>query len=255
MLAREFLRLTALEALRPSALLAADGPWPTIAGKYVSDSRIDPIDDLNAEEKRPLVGVYTGDSSLDKIAQAGPRFYQGDVELIFEVSVVASYPAEGSEVIVDYADTDAAVETSLGVLEEQIFHALHFGPSGALFRQMVKLPFTQWHSKIKSRSGEEDIRLARRTLEARICVKESCYDPAPVTVPTDFDRLPSGLKAIATQLGTSTYLHDLALGMARLAPVMPTRVNLNTVAVTAAPQPGVTGTAPVQGSADNLQGS
>ena len=254
MLAREFLRLTALEALRPSALLAANGPWPTIAGKYVSDSRIDPIDDLGAEEKRPLVGVYTGDSSLAKIAQAGPRFYKGEVDLIFEVSVVASYNADG-EVIVDYADTDAAVETSLGVLEEQIYHALHFGPSGALFRQMVKLPFDEWHSTIKSRSGEEDIRLARRTLRARICVKESCYDPAPSAVPTDFDRLPSGLKAIATQLGESTYLHDLALGMARLAPVMPTRVNLNTVAITAAPQPGEADTAPVHASADNLQGS
>jgi hypothetical protein len=53
----------------------------------------------------------------------------------------------------------------------------------------------------------------------RIAVRETCYDAAPITVPTDFDRLPSGLQSIAAQLTESTYLHDLALGMARVAPV------------------------------------
>ncbi|WP_316215040.1 hypothetical protein [Bradyrhizobium sp. SZCCHNR2035] len=253
MLAREFLRLTALEALRPSALLPTNGPWPTIAGTYVSDSRIDPFDDLTDDEKRPLIAVFTENSSLSKIAQAGPSFYKGEVDLVFEISVVANFHQDG-EVIVDYADTDAAVEASLGVLEDQIYHALHFGPTGALFRQMVKLPFEEWHSTIKHRSGEENIRLAARTVRGRIRVKEACYDPAPVSPPADFDRLPAALKAIATQLGASTYLQDLALGMARAASVMPTRVNLDAVAIKAAPQPGVTGTVPVQASADNLQG-
>lgn len=258
MLAREFLRLTALEALRPSALLAANGPWPTLAGAYVSDSRIDPIDDLNGEEKRPLIGVYTENTSLTKIAQAGPQFYRGDVDLVFEISVVANFQVDDgsgtAQLIVDYADTDAAIEATLGVLEEQIYHALHFGPSGALFRRMCKLPFDGWDSTIKHRNGEESIRLAARTIRTRVCMKEACYDPAPVAPPADFDRLPGLLKTIATQLSESTYLHELALGMARLAPVMPTRVNLNTVGITTAPQPGVSGTDTVQGTATNLQG-
>ncbi|WP_315747863.1 MULTISPECIES: hypothetical protein [unclassified Bradyrhizobium] len=253
MLAREFLRLTALEALRPSARLPSNGPWPTIAGAYVSDSRIDPFDDLTDDEKRPLIAVFTENSSLAKIAQAGPAFYKGEVDLVFEISVVANFHQDG-EVIVDYADTDASIEASLGVLEDQIYHALHFGPTGALFRQMVKLPFEEWHSTIKHRSGEENIRLAARTIRGRIRVKEACYDPAPITPPADFNRLPAALKAIATQLGPSTYLHDLALGMARAASVMPIRVNLDAVAIKTAPQPGVTGTTPVQSAADNLQG-
>jgi hypothetical protein len=253
MLARAFLRLTALEALRPSALLEAGGPFATLAGAYVSDSRIDPIDDLNPEERRPLIGVFSESSALDKIAQSGPRFYVGEVDLVFELSVVSTFDVDG-DVIVDYADTDAALETTLDVMEEQIFHALHFGPSGALFRKMVKLPFVEWKSAIKHRAGEENVRLAARTLRTRIAVKEFCYDPAPVTVPTDFDRLPSGLQSIVAQLTESTYLHDLALGMARAAPVMPVRVDLKGVALTAAPQPGATGSAPVQASADNLQG-
>ncbi|WP_315742077.1 hypothetical protein [Bradyrhizobium sp. SZCCHNR1075] len=254
MLAREFLRLTALEALRPSAQLPSSGPWPTIAGAYVSDSRIDPFDDLTDDEKRPLIAVFTENSSLSKIAQAGPAFYKGEVDLVFEISVVANFHQDGV-VIVDYADTDAAVEASLGVLEDQIYHALHFGPTGALFRQMVKLPFEEWHSTIKHRSGEENIRLAARTIRGRIRVKEACYDPAPASPLADFDRLPAALKAIATQLGASTYLHGLALGMARAASVMPTRVNLDTVAIKAAPQSGVAGTVPVQASAAKLQGA
>ncbi|WP_148287916.1 hypothetical protein [Rhodopseudomonas sp. B29] len=257
MLAREFMRLAVLEALRPSALLAAGGPWPTLAGVYVSDSRIDPIDDVNADERRPLIGVYTEGSSLTKIAQSGPVFYKGEVELVIETSVVANYLVSdgnnGAQTIVDYADTDAATETTLGVIEEQIYHALHVGPTGALFRQMVKLPFDEWQSTIKHRGGEESVRLAARTLRAKIRVKESCYDPAPATTPTDFDRLPSGLKAIAAQLTESTYLRELALGMARAAPAMPKRVDLKTVGLTAAPQPGVNGTAPVSAAATNLQ--
>ncbi|WP_315718665.1 MULTISPECIES: hypothetical protein [unclassified Bradyrhizobium] len=172
---------------------------------------------------------------------------------MFEISDVANFHQDG-KVIVDYADTDAAVEASLGVLEDQIFHALHFGPTGALFRQMVKLPFEEWHSTIKHRSGEENNRLAARTIRGRIRVKEACYDPAPASPPADFDRLPAALKAIATQLGPSTYLHRLALGMARAVSVMPTRVNLDMVAIKAVPQPGAISTEPVQSAADNLQG-
>src|SRR6266704_771204 len=40
-LARTALRLATLEALRPTASIASDGPWPTIARKAVFDSRID----------------------------------------------------------------------------------------------------------------------------------------------------------------------------------------------------------------------
>ncbi|MGC2774327.1 MAG: hypothetical protein WA418_01685 [Bradyrhizobium sp.] len=254
MLARDFTRLTALEAIRPSALLATNGPWPTQAGPYVSDSKIDPIDDVNGDEKRSLIGVYTEGSSLVKVAQNGPVFYKGECDLVFELSVVANYPGANGEVVVDFADTDAAVETMLGVMEEQIIHALHYGPTGKLFRQMVKLPFDEWHSTVKSRSGEEDIRVARRTVRGRIHVRETMYSPAPTTQPVDFDRLPTGLQSIANQLGASTYLHDLALGMARLAPVMPLRVDLNGVGITAKPQPGVNGTVPLQTSANNLQG-
>ncbi len=229
MLARSFLRLTALEALRPSSLLSAGSPaWPTLAGQYVSDSRIDPIDDLAPDERRPLIGVYTEDGDLTKIAQAGPQFYKGEVDLIFEISVVQKFAQDGGDPIIDFADTDAATEAQLDGLEDQIYWCLHFGPSGALFRKMSRLPFLEWKST-PHRSGEEAIKLARRTIKARIRVVDACYDPAPAVSPVDLARLPKPLGDIAAALGDSTYLATLVLGLARVASVMPLRVDLDRV--------------------------
>lgn len=258
MLARAFLRLCTLEALRPSALLAGDTGlpdyWPTLAGKYVSDSRIDPVDDdIKSDERRPLIGVYTERTHLTKIAQSGPVFYKGVADLVFEISVVSKFAVDGgAEPIIDFADTDAATEAQLDALEDQIFWCLHYSPTGNLFRQMAKLPFDEWTSE-PHRSGEEAIKLAHRTMRMPVWMKEVCYVGDPATVPADLDRLPPGLKAIADQLGPSTYLHDLALGLARSASVAPVRVPLQTVAGTIAPQPGGDGTAPIAATF-NLQG-
>jgi hypothetical protein len=252
MLARTFLRLCALEALRPSALLAANGPWPTSAGVYVSDSRIDPIDDLNDDERRPLIAVYTEDDHLIKIAQSGPVFYKSTVDLVFEISVVQKFApnGEGAEPIVDYCDTDAGAEAALDGLEDNIFHALHFGPTGKLFRQIAKVPADERSSHPK-RAGEESIRLSARTVRYKFCLKEVCYQAAPLTTPAGLDRLPPVLKAIAEQFGSSTYLAEIALGVARTASVMSNRIALDRVTVTANLPAGNSKTS----NFDNLQGT
>ena len=255
MLARTFMRLCALEALRPSSLLATNGPWPTIAEQYVSDSRIDPIDDLAGDEaKRPLIGVYTEATSLTKIAQAGPLFHKGEVDLVFEISVVSKFAVDGGQPIIDFCETDGETEAALDALEDEIYQVLHFAPSGALFQNMAKGIAESWESNAH-RSGEEEIRLARRTIRARYRMKESYLDPAPTTAPVDLDRLPAALQPIASALNGSTYLTALVLGAARAAYVMPTRVNLNTVGIGMKPQPVTNNPASVQGVAGNLQGT
>lgn len=254
MLARTFLRLCALEALRPSALLATNGPWPTLAEQYVSDSRIDPIDDLAGDEaKRPLIGVYTEATHLAKIAQAGPLLHKAEVDLVFEISVVSKFAVDGGQPIIDFCETDGETESALDALEDEIYQILHFAPSGALFRQMAKGIAESWESTAH-RSGEEEIRLARRAIRSHWRMKESYLDPAPVTAPADLARVPAALQPIANALNGSTYLTALVLGAARAAYVMPTRVNLGTVGFTTAPQPGTNNPAPVQSVAGNLQG-
>lgn len=278
MLARAFLRLTVLEALRPSAYLnptqqmldawladwearggvgtIAPTPYPTLAAQYVSDSRIDPIDDVEQDERRPLIGVYTEGTELTKIAQAGPQFHKGEVEVVFETSVVSKFAVDGGNTVIDFADTDAATEAQLDLIEDQIYWCLHFGPTGNLFRQMSKLPFDHWHSE-PHRSGEEGIKLAKRTIKGRIRMKEVCYEAVPSSPPADLARLPPALQTIAAGLGNSSYLADLALGLARGASVMPTRVDLKTVTVasTIAPNPNTQGAPSISATLSNLQGS
>ena len=240
MLARTFLRLCTLEAVRPSAQLNETLPqWPTMAAGYVFDSRLDPIEDIAADERRPIIVVYTEDDQQDKISQAGPVFYQSAVDLIFEISVIAAERIEaddgGSAFVAGTAYTDAELEASLDALENQIWHALHFGPSGALFRQMAKLPMRHWHS-MPQRSSEEGFRLAMRTIKTRVDVKEICYQAMPTAPPTGFDRLPPALRSIAAALDGSTYLATIAAGVAGAAPVMPVRVPLDSVAGTFDPR-------------------
>jgi len=254
MLARTFFRLCALEALRPSALLASNTGWPTLAGKFVSDSRIDPIDDItDGTEQRPLIGVYTEATHLAKIAQTGPVIHKAEVDLVLELSVVSKFAIDGGQPIIDYCESDGQTEGALDVLEDQVYQILHFAPSGALFRQMGKGIAETWESTAH-RSGEEAIRLAKRTVRAHYRMKESYLDPAPVTAPVDLARVPAALQPIATALNGSTYLTALVLGVARAAYVMPTRVDLDTVGVATTPQPATNNPAPVQSSVGNLQG-
>ena len=214
-------------------LLAANGPWPTLGAKYWFDSRLDPIDDVSEDERRPVGVIYTEDGDLDRIAQSGPLFYKSAVDLTFEISVIATDREEGeTEFTPGIAVTDTELEASLDVFEDQIFHALHYGPTGALFRKIVKLPFLTWQSK-PLRSSQEGVRLAARTIKSKINVKDICYQAVPAAPPTGLDRLPPALKEVALALDGSTYLAKIAVGVAGAAPVMPARTNLETVGLTA----------------------
>src|SRR5437588_7149106 len=100
MLARTALRLATVEALRPTAALGSDGPWPTLAGKLVFDSRIDPIDDLSPDQQRTVVCVYTDSEEGYAGQRAGGPPFKAVVDLVFEVSVLhaGDDPASSSPV-------------------------------------------------------------------------------------------------------------------------------------------------------------
>jgi hypothetical protein len=192
MLARAFLRLCTLEALRPSALLAGDTGlpdyWPTLAGKYVSDSRIDPIDDdINGDERRPLIGVYTEAASLTRSRNPARCFMSARSISCSRFRWSAKFRRGHREPIIDYADTDAATEAQLDALEDQIFWCLHYSPTATVSAngQACRL----MNGFEPHRSGEEAIKLARRTVRVPVKVKEACYVADPVGVPADLDRL------------------------------------------------------------------
>ncbi|WP_316216625.1 hypothetical protein [Bradyrhizobium sp. SZCCHNR3003] len=234
MLASAFVRWCALEALRPSQLLAAGGPWETSAGDNVFDSRMDPIDDLDPAEPMSVITVFTEDAKLTKIAQAGPLFYKGTVDLTFEFGCVARFPAaDGDQLILDYADTDLALEATLDAMSEQIRFCLVNSPHGVLFRKMIKGVPEGWESTAK-RGGEEAYRLARRHLSVSCNIKDYYFEGAPETQRANLLRLPPALQDIAAALSVngSTYFASAVLGVARSMPQMPVKSPLKDVVMT-----------------------
>lgn len=247
MLARTFLRICALEALRPAALLAVPSPaWPTLAQGHVFDSRIEPISDLTPDMRRPVVVLYTEEDNQDRRSQGGGALYASVIDLVFEISVVAIGDDAG-EYVPGIAFSDPELEADLDMLEQQVWHALHYGPTGALFRSLARVPFQDWRS-LPHRTAEEGFRLAMRTIRAKVSVKELCWQAAPATTPAGLARLPAPLDAIAAALASTSYGGKLAAGMATAAPVMPTATPLQSVGLTAQLDNGNA----VEASADGL---
>jgi hypothetical protein len=253
-LVRAALRIATVEALRPSAALP-DGPFPTSAGRHVFDSRIDPIDDLALEERRPVIAVYTEEDNGDPIAKSGPVFYKRIVDVVVEMSVPAVYDLGEGEAVQMPAITDAALEFKLDLLEAQARFALHFAPSGAWFRKLAILPAIDIRS-LPHRTSEEGVRLAYRSLRVQVQMRnDDEFDPLPLVEPHGLARLPQPTRDFIASLPADHYGRQIAEGMAAAAPSMPLRVALKTVGLNAkvtAPDGTIPAAANVVASADNL---
>jgi hypothetical protein len=236
-LARLALRLATVEGLRPTASLTSNGPWPTIAQKYVLDSRVDPLNDVSPLEARPIVCVYTEhDEGTPGQKRGGPPFL-ATIDLTFELSVVVKVAKDGdpSQFVVACPETDDELEASLDLFEAQIKFALLCGPTGEIWRSICHRRIHSPRS-VPHRTSEESVRLARRTMTWRVEVNEDQFDAAPSVAPTGIAIFPEPLKRLAEQLPALGYAMKLLNGLAGepTAPVMPTAVPLETVAMAVA---------------------
>jgi hypothetical protein len=258
-LSRTALRLTAMEALRPSAIVLAGtaGPWPTLAAQYVFDSRLDPIGDLKDDERRPVVVIYTDDDSGDAGQKAGGPPFKRDVDLMFEISVAAMVTDDGATYAPGTPLTDGELEASLDLLEAQIRFSLMYAPCGVLWRNLTGRRVTSIHSAPK-RTSEESARLAMRTLRLKTTIPDDDYVAAPATALTGNDRLPEPLKSVIAALASGSYGAALGAGLAPPAPQMPVATPLQTVTFDmqpSAPPAPLDDTKPqINFEADNLQG-
>jgi hypothetical protein len=235
-LARLALRLAAIEALRPTASLVTS-IWPTVAGKMVFDSRIDPIEDMKVDESRPVICVYTEhDAGQAGQKRGGPPFLD-TIDLVFELSVVVKVAQDGDPNVfaVGEPETDAELEAVIDILEAQIKFVLLYGPTGKIWRDIS-------HRKVHDprsaphRTSEEGARLARRTMTWKVEVQDDCYDPAPPVAPTGFDVFPEPLLGLAKVLPANSYALSILKGLAAdpSAPVMPVATPLETVVMNVA---------------------
>lgn len=217
-LSRLGLRLAAIEALNPFATVAS-GPWPTVAGPRVYDSRIDPIaaaqtiDALSAAiqalESKPIVSIYTEEQTTEPAAGE----YPADVEIVDLVAQI-QIGARGA-IDVDAADgsietvggssipaTDGDAEAILDMLEAQVRMILDPGaltPTNALFRSVA---VERHHiGSTPERQPERAVRLAMRTLKLKLRVRRTAWPPyATGSASTGLDALPEPLRTVAKGL-------------------------------------------------------
>jgi hypothetical protein len=251
MFSRLALRLAAIEALNPSATGAA-GPWPTVAGPRVYDSRIDPIalatsdadyeKALDALENKPLISVYTEDCHDQP--QGTDMIWPGNqtVTLVLELMIAARGTIEAE---ITNADGTAGVQTIgalvapatsqqhealLDTLEGQCRRLLSLRenrPSGAAFRLVAM--GCQIITSDPQRDGHRTQRLALRTVKFHLRVHTDDFTATTLAQP-----LPWPLSKVATMFapgssGAATCA--LVAAAAALPPVAP--VPLDGIAISA----------------------
>lgn len=257
-LGRLALRLATVEGLRPTAAVVAGTGFPTIAGKQVLDSGIDPIEDLAPNQAQPVIAVYTEHDEGTQAGQkrGGPPFLS-TIDLVFEFSVIVKV-ASGSDpdvFTVGNPETDAELEASLDLLEAQIRFTLLYSPVGQIWRN-ISHNKVQAPRSIPHRTSEEGARLAKRTMTWKVELVDDCFDPAPLTAPTGFDVFPEPLRSFAKALPEQSYAIAILNGLVAAAPVMPIAVPLETVVMNVSVVDPATGTEPaspqIVAEVDNL---
>jgi len=233
------LRLATIEALAPTG-----GPYPTIAGRRVYDSRIDLIagdDDLSAIESNPLICVYTEDQHA---LPYGSVKYPADenvvtlvCELMLAVRGEVEIDAAGGGVEVVGEDgvpvTDREHEALLDLLEAQVCYILdpkNRAPSAAIY-SAVAWEIRSIHSD-PQRAADRAVRIAARTVKLHVKVRKEAWPSLPSTpTPTGVDLLPEPLRAVAKALPANSSAAALLARIAAYAPQPTAPLPLEQIAV------------------------
>jgi hypothetical protein len=220
------LRLAAIEALCPTG-----GPYPTIAGRRVYDSRIDLVagdDDLSAIEANPLISVYTEDQHELPYGSAKYPAAENVVTLVLELmlairgEVEIEHPDGSKETVgtLDTPATDRQHEALLDLLEAQAVYLLNpknMAPT-ALVYSKVAWEIHSVHSD-PQRAADRAVRLAARTVKLHIKVKKEEWTPFPVSpAPTGLDRLPEPMRSVAYAMPAGSSAAALCATLADYAP-------------------------------------
>lgn len=224
-------------------------PWPTLAGQYIFDSKIEPVEDMKHDIMFPCVVIYT-DYDKDHWKKAGRVHEERVMSLTLELLVVQSIQDkdEQSKPIykLECPMTDSEIESALDTLESQAFRALTLGTvSSDAFNYICPT----YHNTISRRgaSVEGGLRLAARqiTLEMK-ALREPMTGVIPPIIEAFLERLESfddykdrvpDIRAILTEdasetantaamrlLGTTRPLANLLGAPSGAVPVLPPNI-------------------------------
>ena len=188
---RTIVRLSAVCALNNYM----EEPWPTLAGPYIFDSKIEPVEDMKIDRVFPCVVVYT-DYDKDPWPKAGRVHDDRFMSLTFEMLVVQTVKnQEGSNTPEPYSlecpSTDSEIETTLDALELQMFRAL---TKGNVASDAFNYICPAYHTVISRRgaSVEGGLRLAARQITVEMkALRENAVGAIPAQIAPFLDRLQS----------------------------------------------------------------
>jgi len=129
--------------LRLAAASAASNffqePYPTIAGPMIFDSKVEPIENFKVDIAYPTIVIYTDYDKNHVAHQDLPhtsRVMTVTFELLMAVMELQGDP--GGDYIMRTPQTDAELESSLDIMEHQLFESLRAPNSAAnAFRTMA----------------------------------------------------------------------------------------------------------------------
>lgn len=169
--------------LRAATVLAltrgGDGPFPTMAGEAVFDSKMLPVADIAQETHLPVVLVYTdADKRRNRDLNSG-RTWERRLELVIEIAI-SSFTKDG----VQWAEADAELEATLDLFEAEIETALFdpTNPWSAHWRKLIKA-FETWES-VPHRSAEQAARYAVRQIVIDVVLHSDCLPTPSTEAPT-----------------------------------------------------------------------
>lgn len=222
MLSRLALRIAVCEALAPHGATT----FPTIAGKRVYDSRIDPAASLDEIEAVPMAIVYTEEQDSKPYSGSRPADEQTvalTIELLMatraEIQIVADDGSTETIGGVAAPPTDAQREALLDVLEAEVRRALDTREMRAganlISRAAWEILAVQ---SVPLRDADRTTRLAQRSLQMVAKVPNDAWPDPGQARGTGLDALPDPLRSIAKLLPAgSPHLAICELVSARVA--------------------------------------
>ncbi|WP_414901180.1 hypothetical protein [Rhizobium cremeum] len=202
MLAAEAVRLVAMEILLPTAAQTSGGPYPTLAGARVFDSRAASISDIDEDaEYTPVLSLYTSESG---VALRGPMTSADDAEADAVLDVVSELcivlrNADGEPDVDWMADNDPSARLVLAALASQVRFLLEFSAAGVAWRKLVRRVI-----RVENKTfavPEYGLRFQRMTTRFHLSIRDDDFDVVagglPEPIHTVCDALPEGSYAKA----------------------------------------------------------
>lgn len=166
--------------LRAATVLALTrggvGPYPTMAGEGVFDTKLKPVTDLAQESMTPIALVYTDADKRTNLETGGTRVnWKRNVTVIIELAIGSVKPGDvGKPNVIKYLETDPEIEAMLDLFELETEMALFAidNPYALAWRGMVKC-IEEWEST-PYRSAEQAARYAVRQIAITVELKADC---------------------------------------------------------------------------------